>query len=519
MLSKIQDDLFKRPHNGIQKDIDLIYKKNKILLGWPKGIDKIFCHLSRKNSVAIVGVALGDEGKGRFVDNEIKIMLEKRGVKKIAVIRFQGGNNAGHTIEKKGLRLALHLVPSGVLHPQAIGIMDQGMVIHPQDLRTEIEYIEKSIRSLKGRLFLSENAILCTDLERAEEILNSLKRDEVKGGTGRGISPSYAHHYDRLGLKIYDLLDNNWKNTLKDYYNRYKKEFSVFGINLATVQTPDYKPSRNGKMQKRKVGSEKEFLKNLKEIRDWLIKRNFVINTFLMHQKIYNNNTIGIIFEGSQAQGLDAWLGTRPDVTSSNTSMYGLREGTALWSPKLIEDRIGVFKIPYTSSVGARKMPTHVDLPKDLKDLPKNASQEQKWAAYVRETANEYGATTGRPRDINHLDLAFLSYNARMSGIEILVGTHLDIAKENQTIMVCTHYKNQKGDYVPYQPGLRYQKNVIPSYIKLPGWDGEKCRKAKKMEDLPINALKFLSFVQKRTGFPITIVTTGPLRENIITLS
>lgn len=519
MLSKIQDELFKRPHLGIQKDIALIYQKNQITLGWPKGIKKIFCHLSRKNSVAIVGVALGDEGKGRFVDNEIKIMLEKRGVKKVAVIRFQGGNNAGHTIEKKGLRLALHLVPSGVLHPQAIGIMDQGMVIHPQDLRTEIEHIEKNIRSLKGKLFLSQDAILCTDLERAEEILNGIKREQVKGGTGRGISPSYAHHYDRLGLKIYDLLDSTWEETLRNHYERYKKEFTAFGIDLAKVQTPDYKPSRNGKMQKRIVGSEKEFLKNLKKTRDWLIKRNFVINTFLMHQAIYDDKKIGIIFEGSQAQGLDAWLGTRPDVTSSNTSMYGLREGTAYWSPKLVEDRIGVFKITYTSSVGARKMPTHVDLPKDLKDLPKNATEEQEWAAYVRETANEYGATTGRPRDINHLDLAFLSYNARMSGIEMLVGTHLDIAKDNQKISVCTHYTDKKGNYVPYQPGLRYQENILPSYVKLPGWDGEKCRIAKKMADLPQNALKFLAFIQKRTGFPITTVTTGPERENIIPLS
>lgn len=514
-LSNLQEDLFKNPHIGIQNTIKKIYKEGKIELGWPKNARKIFDHISRKKSIAIVGVALGDEGKGRFVDNAIKNLFNK-GVKKIAVIRFQGGNNAGHTLEKDGLRIALHLVPSGILHPQTIGIMDKGMVIHPEDLKTEIEYVEEKVRSLKGELFLSEDAIMCTDLERAEEVLNGIKSGKAKGGTGRGIAPSYAHHYDRLGLKIFNLLNDDWEETLVNHYNRYKKEFSAFGIDLSSVEIPDYNPKE--KMRSKKIGTEKEFIKKLKEVRLWLIKRKIVTNTFLMHQKIFNDKNIGVIFEGSQAAGLDAWLGTRPDVTSSNTSVFGIREGTAFWMPQLIEERIGVFKTTYTSSVGARHMPTHVDLPKDLSKLPENASLDQKWGAFVREKAHEYGTTTGRPRDINHLDISFLAYNARMSGVEVLIGTHLDIARENENIKVCTHYQDEKGNYIPYQPGLRHQKNVIPQYIELPGWDGQDCQKAKKIEDLPKNAIKFLAFFQARTGFPITCVTTGPQRENIIVI-
>lgn len=463
---------------------------------------------------------MGDEGKGRLVDNKIESLLKKRGVKSVCVIRFQGGNNTGHTVEKDSIKLALHLVPSCVMYKRASGIMDRGMVIHPADLKTEILYVEKKVISLKNRLFLSDDAILCTDLERAEEVLNRVKTGRAKGGTGRGISPAYAHHYDRLGLKIYDLLADNWKEILSNHYNQYQKMFAAFGVNLATTEVPDYeKTLKSGKETSQTVGSKKEFIKKLAEARSWLIKRNIIGNTYLMHKNLDKDPSIAIIFEGAQALGLDPWLGTRPDTTSSNTSVYGVREGTAYWLPHQIKQNIGIFKIVYSSSVGARRMPTHVDLPKNLADLPKNASSEQKWAAFVREEGHEYGTTTGRPRDITHLDLAFITYNARMSGVNMLAGTHLDIAREDHIIKVCTHYTNKKGEEVAYQPGLRYQENVIPNYVELPGWDGMRCRTAKRKDQLPKNALKFLSFVKKHTGFPIVAVTTGPKRENFIALA
>ncbi|MDP2649752.1 MAG: adenylosuccinate synthetase [bacterium] len=519
-LRIIQENLFQHPQEGITQTIKKIYQENKIELGKPKGEKKIYPDISRENTYAIVGAMLGDEGKGRLVDNKIEELLSKKGIKNVAVIRFQGGNNAGHTLEKGDLRIALHLVPSGIFHEKAIGIMDRGMVIHPEDLQTEIEYIEKNTQSLEKRLFLSEDAILCTDLERAEEALNRIKKGDARGGTGRGVGPAYAHHYDRLGLKIYHLTSDKWETNLGEQYDRYKKEFSCFGINLFLCEVPDFRGFVKEKKAKlRTVGTKKEFLERLRIARDFLLKRKIITNIFNLHEKIYNDDSFAVLFEGSQAAGLDAWLGTRPDVTSSNTSVYGVREGTAFWLPFMIKERIGVFKIPYTSSVGARKMPTHINLPKDLSDLPKNATNDQKWAAYVRDQANEYGTTTGRPRDINFLDLPFLAYNARMSGIETLVGTHLDISKEEYFIKVCTHYKDQKGNYIPYQPGLGHQNGVIPNYVELPGWDGKKCQKAKKTSDLPINALKFLSFIQARTGFPIVTVTTGPKRENIINLN
>lgn len=475
--------------------------------------------LVRKNTIAVVGAALGDEGKGRLVDNKIEVLLKKRGIKKVYVVRFQGGNNTGHTVEKDSIKLALHLVPAGIMYKQAIGIMDRGMVIHVEDLQTEVAYIEEKVGSLKNRLYLSDEAILCTDLERAEEVLNRLKTGRAKGGTGRGISPAYAHHYDRLGLKIYDLTSKNWGGILSKQYDQYDKEFSAFGVSLSDTEVPDFRTTvKTRKETRRTVGSKKEFLERIRISRAWLLKRNMIRNTFLIHQNIFDDSSIGVIFEGAQALGLDPWLGTRPDTTSSNTSLYGISEGTAYWLPAHIEEKIGTFKILYTSSVGARRMPTHVDLPKDVKDLPSSATGEQKWAAFVREEGFEYGTTTGRPRDITHLDLAFLTYNARMSGIDALAGTHLDIAEEDHTIKVCTHYTDKNGKPVSYQPGLRYLEGVVPHYVELPGWDGKACQKAKKASDLPENALTFLSFIQSRIGYPIVAVTTGPQRENFIKL-
>ncbi len=516
-LPKLQEFLYRNPHKGIKTDLKFIYEDNNILLGWPKKLIQTQ-RVARENTVAILGVALGDEGKGRFIDNTIEKLLQTSGVKKVYVIRYQGGNNAGHTIEKDGIKLDLHLLPSSVLYPKTTGIMDRGMLIHVEDLKTEIDYVEEKVGPLKS-LYLSEDAILCTDLERAEEWLNRTKTGKAKGGTSRGIGPSYAHHYDRLGLKIYDLLNPDWMTTLEDYYDRYEKEFRAFNIKLADVAVPDFYTSHKTKESvERPVGSKKEFLQRLQKARSWLLKRDIATNTFAIHQKAYMDTSAAILFEGAQAAGLDAWLGTLPDITASNTSAYGLREGTAFWRIFDIEDIIGVFKIPYTSSVGARRMPTHIDLPKDLQDLPKKPSHDQQWAAFVREEAHEYGTTTGRPRDINYLDLEFLRYNSRMSGVKALAGTHLDISQEHKPIKVCTHYTDKNGKPLPYQPGLRYQKDVVPQYAELPGWDGTKCLNAKTVKQLPENAVKFLAFIQARTGFPIVAVTTGSQRENFISI-
>lgn len=517
----VSQERFLQPTKNLQESLQGIYERNKIKIG-PDGRQKKLIHPDvRRNTFAVVGGALGDEGKGRFVDNLNETLLEKRGIDKIWTVRFQGGNNAGHTIEKDGQVLKLHLIPSGVFYDDAIGIIDTGVVVHPEDLVTEINYVEDAVGNITNRLILSESAILVTDLERAEEKLNNARAGKSRGGTGRGIGPAYAHHLDRRGNLIRDLLSGGWKKTFADKYDQYEKDFAAYGLSLEEIEVPDYAATlKTGVEQKRAVGGKIKFLKRLENARSWVLDAEITQNTLPLHHTIFEDRRHAVVFEGAQAAGLDAWVGTRPDVTSSNTRSYGISEGTRFWKRENLEEVIAVIKVPYTSSVGSRRMPTHVDLPKDKGGLPlplpENATYEQKWAEWVREEAHEYGTTTGRARDINHLDLEFIRYSLRMSGADSVAVTHLDVAREEDVIKVCTHYEDEGGQTVFYEPDLERLRTVIPSYVELPGWDGQKAQSAKKAKDLPDNSRKFLAFLQDRLGYPIVAATTGPSRENFV---
>jgi len=534
--SSIQTGLFLYPTKNLLKDIESIYREGIFEIGES---EIVITEDTRASTSAIVGVALGDEGKGRIVDNTIEEYLKDKKIKKVVVVRYQGGNNAGHTIEKGRIKLALHVVPSFVLHKKAVGVIDRGTVIHPEDLQTEVSYIEAAVGNISERLLLSQDAILNTDLLRAEEMKNRIIEGKAAGGTGRGISPSYAHHIDRLGLTICDLMAEDWWEVLGKQYDRYDKEFACFDIDIAKdLDVPDFDNTvKLKKSQTRKVGSKKTYLERIATAREWILKNKIIADTFSFHKKNYQDTSVAYVFEGAQAAGLDSWLGTRPDVTASNTRVDGVKEGTAFWQAQDIGQRIGVFKIPYTSSVGARRMPTHIELPINSKTQnsklktqnglgdsiallqnDNHLTEDQKWALWVREEAHEYGTTTGRPRDITFLDLEFLRYNARMSGVNAFIGTHLDTATDEQQIKVCTHYTDKDGENVAYQPGLQYQKDVVPQYVSLPGWDGKACQSAKSKDELPIHAQKFLSFIEAQTGFPIIAVTTGPKREHYLSL-
>ena len=494
---------FLHPDRLLQQDLKTIYTDNELEVGWPMGVNKIFEHLARPHTGLIIGAALGDEGKGRFVDNTVEQLLKIKEIKKVVVIRFQGGNNSGHTVQVGEQKLALHQVPSGVMYAKTLCVIDRGMVVNPIDLLSEIHIVEDIVGDTRKKLILSPDAVLNTDLERAEELLNRKKQDKAGGGTGRGISPSYAHHYDKLGFHVTDLTAHDWREKLGKQYDVYEKEFGLFGIQLSQVDVPDFaETKRTGNEMKRNVGNKEEFLDRLEIARTDIIDRDMIRNTFILHQDLFQDLSRGVLFEGAQAVGLHAWLGTLPDVTASDTSAFGIQAGTGFWKAQDVDQRIGVFKIPYTSSVGARHMPTEA---------------HDAWADKVRDVAHEYGTTTNRPRDILYLDIPMHAYNIHMGGIEMLAGTHLDISWPDMPIKVCTHYTDGSGNTVPYQPGLIYQRGVVPNYIELPGWDGEAVQKAKKFDDIPDNAKKFLAFLQKRL-IPIIAVTTGPKREHFLTI-
>ncbi len=511
MSERLKDQIQRqeRLHNpqlGIQEDFDAVYNRNEIQIGSPAVLADRLTRFVRENSVAIIGAQLGDEGKGRIVDNTIQNMLGIKGVKMIYVVRFQGGGNAGHTVENDKTKLALHQVPSGILYPEAVCLMDSGMLVNPENLMHEIALIEANpeVGDTTDRIILSEKASLTTPLEEAKELFNRYVSTGAKGGTGRGISPTAAGRIDRTGILIREFLAEDWRGKLGKRYERYERMFEAEENlpPLSEVETPDfYESKRQGKAVQRKIGTKEEFLDRLEAVRDWLISRDMVKNVTSIHQRHIQDISKGFIFEGAQAVGLHPWLGTFPDVTSTDTTKFGIQTSTGVWKPGQIEQSIGVFKATYTSSVGSRTMPTEVN---------------NGWAKWVREEEREYGTTTGRPRDILHLDLPLLTYNANMGGIDVLAATHLDIAREGEPIKICTHYTDSNGNFIPYQPDLEYLEKVKPHYIEVPGWDGMATREVNSFDELPLAAKQFLAFIQWRTGFPVIAATTGPARENYI---
>ena len=516
---KYQDVRYLKPHESLKEDLGKIYKDNELLVGWPRNHIDTYHETASGRFIGIIGGQLGDEGKGRIVDNKIAALLRDPAIQHVHVIRFNGGSNAGHTIEKDGVKLALHQVPSGVFYKRALGIMDTGMVINIEDLETEVAYLEESVGSLRGRLVLSDRAALNTDLERVLEWFNNQNRSQSRGGTSRGISPTYARRLDRTGLTIRDLLSENWRKKLSVQYDDLATLCRAFGIDIADVIVPDFRLSVKKKQAAtRTVGSKLVFLKRLTVARDWLLTRNLIADTTSLHEKAAQDTSYGVIFEGAQGVGLDPWLGTWPDVTSSPTTLSGITTGTGFYTPDRLSTRLVIIK-HNPSSVGRRRMPTHIDLPKDSNTLPANASEELIYAAWVREVANERGTTTGRYRDLNYLDLPFLTFNLRVSEANQIGITHIDIAKKDMPVKVCYGYRDKSGNFVRYRPDLAFLESVTPQYVELPGWDGMLCQKAKRFADLPENAKKYLAFIQRRTGYPVTVLTTGAAHANIIEIS
>lgn len=457
----------------------------------------------RPNSVAVLGLQFGDEGKGRIVDNKIQELIS-RGLKKIYVVRSQGGNNAGHTVEKDKTRIGLHQLPSGIFYKETIEVLESGMVIHPEDLITEIGLAEKATGSLKGRIVLSEDAMLCTDLQRAVEVLNKKLTGKYKGGTGRGIGPTTAEFYGKTGFCIKDLIHKDWEKKFADKYKEIDKLFKAHGQSLARTEVPDFRQSKQkDKAVHRKIGSKKVFLERLSTARKEMIIRKLVTDTFFLMQEVFNDKNVGVVFEMAQAVGLDPWFGTRPDRTTTPTTLFGITYGTRYWKAEDVEDTIGVIKGIYMSSVGTRKLPTEAN---------------NDWSRWIQDKADEYGTTTKRPRDVCHLDLPLLEYNLRMAGVNSIAITHLDICRKDEKVKVCVGYK-MGSKRVGYKPDEDYLRKVKPVYRQLPSWDMKEVSGVNDYKKLPKEAKDFIKFIEMETGMPVIMVSTGPGRDSLVNLT
>ncbi|MEO2069279.1 MAG: adenylosuccinate synthase [Desulfurobacteriaceae bacterium] len=422
------------------------------------------------STLAIVGTQWGDEGKGKIVD----ILSEKVDF----IVRFQGGNNAGHTVVVDGKKYILHLLPSGILHEGKKCVLGNGMVIDLEGLLKEVELVRNAKISVEGRIFVSERAHIIFPYHKAlDAAAEKLKGNKSIGTTLKGIGPAYRDKAGRVGIRIADLKDEEtFKEKLK--WNIREKELTL----------------------KHVYNYEVNF--NFDEIYTNTVKTYEKLQDFITDTVSILNNAIDdgerVLFEGAQATLLDIDIGTYPYVTSSNSSSLGISSGTGI-SPKKIKKIFGIAKA-YTTRVGGGPFPT------ELKD---NVGE------LLRARGHEYGSTTGRPRRCGWLDLFSLKFSKMVNDLDGLIITKLDVLDAFDEIKVCVGY-SINGKKIDYFPSTAKELNQVePIYETLPGWKTETTH-IKKFENLPKEAQNFIRFIEDYLETEIPMISTGPQRDEII---
>lgn len=424
-------------------------------------------------NVVVVGAQWGDEGKGKIVD----LLTEHASV----VVRFQGGNNAGHTLVVGGEKFIVHLVPSGILHPKKRCFIGNGLVVDPDILIGEIESLRaRGIKVSPKNLALSEKAHLIMPYHKALDLAREAKKGKkMIGTTGRGIGPCYEDKVARVGLRAVDLLD---RKTFLAKLRAALEEKNFLFENFYGV-----KPVSRAKIARSAIGWA-EYL------------RPFITNVVELLDRAAGKGQ-NILFEGAQGTHLDMDHGTYPFVTSSNPVVGTVCAGAG-FAPTRINSVIGLVKA-YTTRVGSGPFPT------ELKD---------KMGLHLRERGAEYGSTTGRPRRCGWLDAVVLRESVRLNGLNYLAVTKLDVLSGLDKIKVCVAYKLD-GKRIKHIPAdLATFQRCQPVYEAWSGWK-EDISKTRAMDDLPPAARKYLKRLSALTGVPLSMVSVGPDREKTILLT
>lgn len=417
----------------------------------------------------VLGTQWGDEGKGKIVD----LLTEEADV----VVRYQGGANAGHTVKIDDQEFILHLIPTGILHPDKICIIGNGVVVDLGQFFQEIEELKSKGISVENRLLVSDRAHLVMPYHKAIEKLNEEKKGDQKIGTTlRGIGPACLDKVGRTGIRTADLLDE------QTFLNKLNLNFKLKNNYL--------KELGQGQSDSLKEES-RETLAYKDKVRPHLIDSSLFLN-----QKIKEKNNI--LFESAQGTLLDIDFGTYPYVTASHPTAGGACVGSGV-GPTLIDEVIGVVKA-YTTRVGDGPFPT------ELKDRS---------GEILRESGNEFGATTGRPRRCGWLDLVMLRYSVRINGINKLAITKLDVLDNLDTIKVCMNYQYRDEEIHEFPGDLDILSNCRPVYQELPGWK-KSTNGLTSYKDLPDNAKKYLDFIEENLLVPIYLVSTGSRRDQAI---
>jgi adenylosuccinate synthase len=410
----------------------------------------------------LLGLQWGDEGKGKVVD----VLTPSYNV----IARFQGGPNAGHSLEFNNMKHVLHIIPSGIFHQNSINIIGNGVVLDPVVFANEIASLRKLGVEPTKNLLISKKAHLIIPSHRELDAASEAAKGKEKiGSTLKGIGPTYMDKTGRNGLRIGDIIQPNFR----EKYNKLKqKHISILG-------QYDYKPDIDAQ--------EEKWFEGLEVIKQFqIIDSEYQVNTYL-------NDGLKILAEGAQGSLLDIDFGSYPFVTSSNTICAGACTGLGL-APSAIGNVLGIFKA-YCTRVGSGPFPTEL-----------NNETGQK----LRDMGNEYGSTTGRPRRCGWLDLVALKYAVMINGVTSLIMTKADVLDTFETIKVCVAYRlnGEETQRFPYEIDAK----IEPVYREFKGWNTS-LESIRAEKDFPAELNNYISFIEKETGVPISIVSVGPDRQ------
>jgi adenylosuccinate synthase len=415
----------------------------------------------------LIGLQWGDEGKGKIVD----VLAPTYDI----VARFQGGPNAGHTLEFEGTKHVLHQIPSGIFHPHIQNIIGNGVVLDPIVFRTEMQKLTDRGVDASKNLFISKKASLIVPSHRvldrvSEEALGNSKI----GSTLKGIGPTYQDKIGRVGLRVGDILSDNFQECYNKLVDRHRSIVQFYGQELDLGE------------------QEQAFFKAV----DYLRTLQLVDSEYMINDAISSGKRI--LAEGAQGSLLDVDFGTYPFVTSSTTLVAGSCTGLGV-APRHIGEVYGIFKA-YCTRVGSGPFPTEL-----LDEVGEN----------IRQAGREFGSTTGRSRRCGWIDLPSLKYSIMLNGVTQLNMMKADVLTEFETIKVCTHYKLASGEVTDKVPHTMEVDRLEPVYEELPGWKVD-LNKIESVEELPEAFKNYLTFLEEHLQVPITIVSVGPDRKSTL---
>lgn len=418
----------------------------------------------------LLGLQWGDEGKGKIVD----VFTKKYDI----IARFQGGPNAGHTLEFDGQKHVLHTIPSGIFHENALNLVGNGVVIDPVIFKRELDNLAKAGVDYKDKLLISRKAHLILPTHRLLDAASEASKGKAKiGSTLKGIGPTYMDKTGRNGIRVGDLELSDWKEKYRNLADKHEAMISFYNVdvqyNLGELEAEFFKAI--------------ETLKSLK----------FIDSEEYLHQAQKNGKSI--LAEGAQGSLLDIDFGTYPFVTSSNTTAAGACTGLGV-APNQIKEVYGIFKA-YTTRVGSGPFPTEL-FDKDGETMGR--------------VGKEFGATTGRPRRCGWLDMVALKYAVQVSGVTQLIMMKADVLSGFETLKICTAY-NYQGEEITHLPYNIEHQNVTPVYTPFKGWKKDLTQLSSASE-LPQELKEYISFIEKELEIPVRIVSVGPDRLQTIEL-